>query len=154
MRIRGHGMALDPPARWEVRIGQRTSDDQQSAALPRTVLHAATVALGEVRGDFGGDITDRLRPEGVFVSVFEYGPEAVGSPLFSPRGRPTLRVVDFSPAGLQRSISGQSGRQYFFQESGRALCLYVVLGSHARRASLLNEVRTVLDTLTVDTAGV
>ncbi len=150
MKIRGHGMALEAPAGWEVRIGRRTGDDREPAARSRPVLHAATVALPEVRGDFGGNVTGQLGQHDVFVSLFEYEPEAVRTPLFASRGRPKLRADDFSPAGLQRSIAGQSGRQYFFQESGRAFCLYVVLGSHARRASLLSEVRTVLDTLDVD----
>ena len=113
-------------------------------------MHAATVPLPEGRGDFGGDVTGRLGEQDVFVALFEYEPEAVGSPLFSSRGRPDVDAADFSPAGLQRSIAGQSGRQYFFQEAGRAFCLYVVLGSHVRRAGLLREVRSVLETLAVD----
>jgi hypothetical protein len=58
--------------------------------------------------------------------------------------------ADFSPAQLQRTIPGQSGTQYFFSEGGRAFCLYVVLGSHARRAHLVRKVRDVLDTLDLD----
>jgi len=150
MKVRGHGMALDVPPGWEVRIGKRVPDPREPAARPRPVLHAATVALPEVRGDFGGNVTGQLGQQDVFVSLFEYAPEAVGTPLFASRGRPKPRTDDFSPAGLQRSIAGQSGRQYFFQESGRAFCLYVVLGSHARRASLLSEVGAILDTLDVD----
>jgi len=168
MKLRGHGMALDAPPGWEVRIGRRAPDGpapaaqtlaasasaaQEPAAVPRPVLHAATIALPEVRGDFGGSVTGRLREQDVFVSLFEYGPEAVTSPLFATRGRPDPSATDFSPAGLQRSIAGQSGRQYFFQESGRAFCLYVVLGSHARRAGLVRQVRTLLAGLDLDAAA-
>lgn len=147
MKVRGHGMAVDTPPGWEVRIGRRTPDGQESAARSRPVLHAATVALPEVRGDFGGDVTGLLGTDDVFVSLFEYEPEAVSTPLFATRRRPALTAAHFSPVGLQRSIAGQSGRQYFFQESGRAFCLYVVLGSHARRAALVRRVSAVLDTL-------
>lgn len=173
MKVRAHGMALDAPPGWEVRIGRRAPDAPPPAALfpaalgpvalgpvalgpaalSRPVLHAATIALPEVRGDFGGSVTGRLGELDVFVSLFEYGPEAVSTPLFATRGRPDLGAADFSPAGLQRSIAGQSGRQYFFQESGRAFCLYVVLGSHARRAVLVRRVRTLLGTLDLDAAA-
>ncbi|MGI8536412.1 MAG: hypothetical protein ACR2K2_07900 [Mycobacteriales bacterium] len=173
MKVRGHGMAVDAPPGWEVRIGRRAPDGpapaaqtlagenwaaqtpaaQEPAAVPRPVLHAATIALPEVRGDFGGSVTGHLREQDVFVSLFEYGPQAVSSPLFATRGRPDPSAADFSPAGLQRSIAGQSGRQYFFQESGRAFCLYVVLGSHARRAGLVRQVRTLLAGLDLDAAA-
>lgn len=163
MKLRGHGMALDAPPGWEVRIGRRAPDGPTSAAptsaglapaaLTRPVLHAATIALPEIRGDFGGNVTGRLRDQDVFVSLFEYGPEAVTTSLFATRGRPDLSAADFSPAGLQRSIAGQSGRQYFFQESGRAFCLYVVLGSHARRVALVRQVRTLLGGLDLDAAA-
>ena len=178
MKVRAHGMALDAPPGWEVRIGRRAPDGLVPAALDaagsdprapdprapdpmapdpmalsRPVLHAATVTLPEVRGDFGGSVTGQLGELDVFVSLFEYGPEAVSTPLFATRGRPELGAADFSPAGLQRSIAGQSGRQYFFQESGRAFCLYVVLGSHARRAVLIRRVRALLGTLDLDAAA-
>lgn len=153
MKLRGHGMAVDAPPGWEIRIGRRAPDGQDAAARARPVLHAATVALPEVRGDFGGDVTGRLGADDVFVSLFEYEPEAVSTPLFATRRRPAPSAADFSPAGLQRSIAGQSGRQYFFQESGRAFCLYVVLGSHARRAALVRQVRSVLDTIELSAGG-
>lgn len=36
------------------------------------------------------------------------------------------------------------------QEGGRAFCLYVVLGSHARRADLVRRLREVLQTLDLE----
>ncbi|MEP7019048.1 MAG: hypothetical protein ABI808_00240, partial [Pseudonocardiales bacterium] len=45
---------------------------------------------------------------------------------------------------LQRRVAGQSGFQHFFTQSGRAFCLYVVLGSHQRAAALCPEVNAVL----------
>ena len=152
MKLRAHGMAVEPPPGWEVRIGRRTPEVGEPDARPRPVLHAATIPLPQVRGDFGGGVTGLLSAEDVFVSLFEYEPEAVRTPLFATKGRPTPSAADFSPAGLQRTIPGQSGRQWFFQEAGRAFCLYVVLGSHARRAGLVPTVRALIDTLDLDTA--
>ena len=59
-------------------------------------------------------------------------PAAVHEQSGIPRA---LSPDDFSPGVLQRAIRGQAGVQRFFHEPGRAFCLYVVLGSFARRAS-------------------
>lgn len=150
MKLRAHGMAVDAPSGWEVRIARRAPEDQPVGAVRRPMLHASTVALPEVRGDFGGGVTPLLSSEDLFVSLFEYGPEAVGTPLFAVKGRPRPTAADFAPNNLQRSIAGQSGRQWFFQEGGRAFCLYVVLGSHARRAALVTRLNGVLGTLELD----
>jgi hypothetical protein len=53
---------------------------------------------------------------------------------------------------MQRPIAGQSGAQYFFNQSGRAFCLYVVLGAHARRQESVPEVNQVLAGLRIDPA--
>lgn len=153
MRLRGHGMAVEVPSGWEARIARRTPEAGAPGAVQRPVLHLATVPLPEDRGDFGGGVTGQLGPDDVFVSLFEYGPEAASTPLFATRRRPAPTAADFSPSGLQRSIPGQSGNQWFFQESGRAFCLYVVLGSHARRAALVSTVRSMIDTLELDQAA-
>ena len=147
MKLRAHGMAVDAPRGWEVRIARRQSQEAELQAVRRPVLHAATVALPEVRGDFGGGVTPLLSDEDLFVSLFEYEPEACASPLFARHGRPRPTAADFAPNRLQRSIPGQSGCQWFFQENGRAFCLYVVLGSHARGAHLVNRLGAVLATL-------
>ncbi len=152
MKIRGHGMGLDVPPGWEARIARRTPEGSAPGELQRPVLHAATVALPEVRGDFGGGVTGQLGPQDVFLSLFEYGPEAVATPLFATKGRPRPSAADFSPSNLQRSTPGQSGNQWFFQEAGRAFCLYVVFGSHARRAAQVPTVRSMIDTLEFDQA--
>lgn len=151
MKLRAYGMAVDPGDGWEVRIARRPSQ-QAEGENTLAVLHAATVPLPEVRGDFGGGVTGLLRDSDLFVSLFEYGPEAVGTALFADRGRPVPRAADFSPKQLQRTIPGQSGRQWFYVEEGRAFCLYVVLGSHARRAALVSRLTPLLATLTVDAA--
>ncbi len=150
MRVRAHGMAVEPASGWEVRIRSRPVDVRAPAGVPRPVLHAATVALPDDRGDFGGGVTPLLGPDDVFVCLFEHDPAAAGSPLFRTLGRPTPVAADFSPRRLQRALPGQSGRQWFFSEGGRAFCLYVVLGSHARRAPLARRAADLLATLALD----
>ena len=50
---------------------------------------------------------------------------------------------------LQRTLRGQAGVQRFFHEAGRAFCLYVVLGSFARRQEMVGAVNEVLASLAV-----
>jgi hypothetical protein len=38
---------------------------------------------------------------------------------------------------MQRALPGMAGAQHFFQEAGRAFCLYVVVGSWRTRAPLV-----------------
>lgn len=153
MRLRAHGLGIDTPPGWEVRIGRRPEDADQPDGRPRPVLHASTVPLPEVRGDFGGGVTPLLGVDDVFFSLFEYEPQAASTALFRTRGRPRVRVQDVQPSQLQRTIPGQSGVQYFFVENERPFCLYVVLGSHARRAALVQKVNAALDTVTVETGA-
>ena len=150
MKLRGHGMALEARPGWEVRIHRRPVDPAAPGGRVFPVLHAATVALPETRGDYGGGVTALLGGEDVFFALSEFGPESVGTPLFSASGLPRVRPDDFDPRQLQRTLPGQSGVQYFFTHLGRAFCLYVVLGSHARRAVLVRKVQDLLATLELD----
>jgi hypothetical protein len=153
MKLRAHGLAVERRPGWEVRIRRRAADPAEPDGRPRPVLHAATVPLPEDRGDYGGGVTPLLGADDVFLCLFEFEPDAVGTALFATRGRPRVRASDFNPAGLQRTIPGQSGVQYFFSENDRAFCLYVVLGSHGRRAHLLPKVQEILATLDIDAGG-
>jgi hypothetical protein len=132
--MRAHGLSIETPPAWDVRVYKRSE-----AAADRTypVVHAANFALPSRRGDFGSGAVELMGPGNVFVTLFEYDEAAAGTALFSRRGMPTAHPDDFSPRGLQRTLRGQSGVQYFFNESGRAFCLYIVLGSHARRRRLV-----------------
>lgn len=123
MRLAGVGLRLPPG--WHAAAHRRADGN--------LLLHAATVALPRERGDFGSDVAALLGPDDVFCSLFEYGAESVREELFSQRGLPVVRPGDFQPGALQRSRPGQSGAQYFFQTSGRAFCLFTILGSHHRR---------------------
>jgi hypothetical protein len=153
MRVQAHGLRVETQSGWEVRIRRRPPDHAEPGARARPMLHAATVPLPEERGDFGGSVTPALGPDDAFVSLFEYEPEAASTALFTRRGRPRPTPADFSPRQLQRTLPGQSGVQYFFADRGRAFCLYVVLGSHARRASLVRKVNALLDSLEIDAGG-
>jgi hypothetical protein len=93
-----------------------------------------------------------MGPADVFASLFEYGPESVGTALFAQQGRPTaFSEADFSPMTLRRGIPGQSGTQWFFTESGRPFSFYAVLGSHALPA-LVPRVNALLASLTLSPA--
>jgi hypothetical protein len=83
------------------------------------------------------------------VVLFEFGPEAVGSTLFSTQGVPTVDAADFDRSVLQRSISGQSGVQRFFTASNRTFCVYVVAGSHIDRVEIVKDVRTLLSSIRI-----
>ena len=112
-------------------------------------MHLANFALPPSRGDFGTGAVEVMGEPHAFISLFEYGTEEAGRPLFEARGLPRLTVRDFAPNQLQRRLPGQLGCQRFFTEQGRAFCLYVVLGSQRHAVSLVQEVHEVLAQLRV-----
>jgi hypothetical protein len=140
------GIDLNVPAGWDARIYRRPPAPSETT---NSVLHAGNFALPEGRGDFGSGAVERMGPTDVLVVLFEYDPAAARTPLFARSGQPQPVASDFAPNQLQRIIPGQSGAQYFYNEAGRAFCLYVVLGSHDRRAALVDDVRQVLSGLRV-----
>jgi hypothetical protein len=119
-------------------------------AQPEPIVHLANFALPEERGDFGSGAVELMGDRDVFVVLFEYEPEAARTALFKTRGIPrTLTAADFDPTMLRRGIAGQAGYQTFFNEAGRAFCLYVVLGSSAARNRLIKLVNSVLATVQI-----
>jgi len=148
-RIGMRGIEVDVPGGWECRIRQAGQTEDTATVLP--VLHAATVPLPSDRADYGGGVVERLRDGDVFVSLVEFGDEAVGSELYPPVDTiPHVRHSMFDPSQLQRSIPGQAGTQIFFSYSGRAFCLYVVLGSFGRRVSLAARANEVIRSLSIE----
>ena len=130
------------PAGWDGRITVGRDGDVQALhslsgtpvrqERPQPVVHLANFGLPEARGDFGGGAVELMGNRDVFVVLFEYEPAATETPLFAAVGMPrTLAPRDFDVTTLRRGIAGQSGVQIFFQEAGRAFCLYVVLGTLA-----------------------
>src|SRR5882672_5579050 len=95
-----HGVRVDVPHGWEGRIVRRTAVNPTER--PRAVVHLASFPLPEERGDFGVGVTELMRSGDVFVTLFEYGPESLGTPLFAAVGMPLLAVDMFASRRLQR----------------------------------------------------
>ncbi len=149
-RLAAHGIAAALPSGMEGRIFLRRTTGREVA---HPVAQFATFPLPEEVGDFGGGAVTLLGPGDVFATLFEYGPESVGTALFAHQGLPrSLRTDDFRPHVLRRGISGQSGTQWFFTEGGRPFTFYAVLGSHRRRMQLVPIVNTLLASLEVTSA--
>jgi hypothetical protein len=144
--VRAHALTVEGPRGWDLHVYRRATDD---AATAYPVMHAATFALPSNCGDFGVGAVERMSAEDVLVVLFEYEPGAAHTPLFRRTERPRPRVTDFYPQALQRTVPGQSGAQWFFTENDRAFSLYIVMGSHQRRARRIPEVHALLDGLTV-----
>jgi hypothetical protein len=153
--VRSAGIEVSVPSGWDAEIYRREADfapQSGMAGASRPVVHLGTFPLPQGRGDFGSGAVEIMSADDLLVVLFEYGPESVGTALFAQSGVPRVAAVDFAPNNMQRPIAGQSGAQYFFNESGRAFCLYVVLGAHARRQELIPEVNHLLAGLTIDPA--
>jgi hypothetical protein len=132
MSLTAGGITLAIPAGWEARI--RRQEPSQPGRPGNVLLHAATVALPEQRGDFGSGVVERLGPDDAFVALFEYDAPDAGKVLFRSTRLPVPKPSDFSPDVLQRTRAGNTGAQWFFSLAGRAFSMHAVLGSHARRA--------------------
>lgn len=146
--VSGHGLSIALPAGWEARIA--LTADGSPGATRNPVLHAASIALPEVRGDFGGGVVERMGPADLFIAVIEYDREACATALFSTVGFPrALTGSQFQKNTLQRGVAGQAGAQWFCQVGGRALCLYVVVGAHADRFRLATSASRVVQTIHV-----
>lgn len=161
MRFDRSGIALELPPGWEASLFKRDETptgqlralsvaEEAPGATTHPVLHTASFPLPPDRGDYGSGAVDLMATQDVFVSLVEFHPDAATTPLFAFEGPPrSVSSDDFGPNNLQRTLPGQSGCQSFFRSGGRAFCLYVVLGSHARRHLLVPVVNRVLETLEI-----
>jgi hypothetical protein len=156
--ISSAGLAADLPAGWDGEIFVRAAPHGGSApqttsgtvAVARPVLQFATFALPSVRGDFGDGAVELMGPRDAFVALFEHGPASVGTALFATNRPPwPVAAGDFGEHRLQHPLPGQVGAQWFFTTSGRAFCLYVVLGSSTLRSVLLRPVNRVLASIRI-----
>ena len=158
--IRAHEIGVTLPAGWDGRISVRRDGAAEKVvsatgtrvfvARSHPVVHLANFGLPADRGDFGSGAVELMGDGDVFVVLFEHEAAAAQTALFRTEGMPrALALRDFDPSNLRRGITGQSGFQAFFQEHGRAFCLYVVLGAHARRARLVPLVNRVLRTVAI-----
>lgn len=148
MTLAGAGLRLALPAGWEARI--RRQAPSRLGHPGNALLHAATIALPEQRGDFGSGVVEHLGPDDAFAALFEYDGADAAKTLFRSTRLPVPRPSDFSPDVLQRTRAGQTGAQWFFAVSGRPFCLHAVLGSHARRAPGAARIAQLLQGLTVE----
>lgn len=158
MTVAAHGLSIDPPQGWEVSIYRRPGDDpsttREDVGLEGTsnpVLHMATVPLVAGRGDYGSGVVEVLDDLDAFVALVEFDAEAAETALFSRTPVPrVVRGEDLHPQSLQRVIAGQAGVQHFASESGRAFCLYVVVGAAGFGATTAERVSSALATLRID----
>lgn len=159
-KLNGHQVACTLPAGWDGRISVRRDGAPEGfrvdggaasfVAQPQPVVHLANFGLPAERGDFGSGAVELMGERDVFIVLFEYEPEAAQTALFKSRGLPrNLTTNAFDQTMLRRGIAGQAGYQGFFNEAGRAFCLYVVLGSGSRRAPLVQLVNSVLATVQI-----
>ena len=145
------GFEVALPERWEARIYQLdTLEAATSGGVDLPVIHAGTFELPEERGDYGSGAVELMGKEDVFLALIEFEPDLAASALFAPSGMPrTLEPDEFRTNGMQRWIAGQSAYQAFFNEAGRAFCLYVVIGSHLRRQQLAAEAERMLSRIVI-----
>jgi len=152
------GLSISLPTGWEGEIfnraptvgGSSLASPARDGEVARNVVHLANFALPTERGDFGSGAVEIMNSGAILIVLFEHGPESVDAPLFARSGLPTLTPEEFHPQQMQRTLTGQSGRQIFFNAGGRAFCLYVVLGGHRRREVLVPIVNDVLASLDIE----
>ena len=170
--LAGHGFSVQLPAQWEGRIYRRATPASAFApnndtpgtstargAAPtgwpggetRAVVHLGNFALPADRGDYGSGAVERMTAQNIFVSIIEFGPECLGTALYSSVGMPRTNARSFNPNGLQRRIVGQAGCQFFFTQENRPLCLYVVIGAYVDAVPLSAQVNMVIDRIKVGT---
>lgn len=150
MKVRSRGIELDLPPGWEAEVdggaGEGTGAPSSEVLTPRT--HIANFPMPPVRGDFGSGAVEQMIDGDVLICLLEEAGDAVGSRLHGRAGIPRVAAGDFSPQAMQRPLRGQSGAQKFFHADGRAFVLYVVLGSHLSRTSLIDAINEVLAGIT------
>lgn len=164
--LAAYGVTVDAPPGWDGRITRRAVDEPTLAVRTfatasrrdlrestHAVVHLANFALPETRGDFGSGAVEIMAASHVLAVLLEYHPDAARTTMFATRGAPErLDLGAFSGNGLQHALPGQGGAQWFFQESGRAWCLYVVLGNLGGRATLVPMVESALARVRIEAA--
>ena len=151
MQLKSEGASLRLPSTWEAEVDKGSGEAEPgsvSLATPR--IHLANFPLPLERGDFGSGAVERMTAGDVLICLLEESPTAIGSRLFEQVGMPVIVADDFRTDGMQRPIQGQSGAQKFFHVNGRAFALYIVLGSHLSRATLVPEINEILSGIEID----
>lgn len=145
MQLTSPGIVLQLPSNWEAEIDSGSGHAEEgSVTLATPRVHIGNFPLPLERGDFGSGAVERMGTGDVLICLLEESPTVIGSRLFNDEGMPTITADDFFTDGMQRPIRGQSGAQKFFFAKDRAFALYIVLGSHLSRATLIDEINLVL----------
>jgi hypothetical protein len=155
MKMRSQGIGVDVPQGWDGEIYRRSGGFRPQGAgvqgeTTSPVMHLGNFPLPTERGDYGSGAVEMMKADNILIVLFEFDRAAAGRALFARSGVPVVAPEDFAPDQMQRPRPGQTGAQYFFNDGGRAFCLYVALGSHARRRELVPEVNQVLSSLQLD----
>ena len=161
MRLQSAGVTLELPRGWEGRVRPRGPEPLEGTGVMRVaaadrsgplpvVVQAANFALPTTVGDFGGGAVETMAARDLYLTLFEYGPESAGAPLFARQGMPrVLRPDHLDPNALRTPMPGMSGLQVFFTEAGRPFCLYVAVGSHLRRFRTLPILSGILQSIQI-----
>ena len=146
--LSSEGITVELPTGWEGSIGHEST--REDGSFRNVVAHFASFPLPPRRGDFGAGAVDLMGPEDAFITLFDYGRPSAGTALFAARGLPPpIESSHFDRSMLQRPLPLQSAVQRFFTAGGRALCLYVVVGSHVDRADVLPAINRLLSSMSI-----
>ena len=145
------GISARTPSGWDARIYRRPSAGGESS---HCVLHGANFALPPGMGDYGSGAVETMGSSDVLIALLEFDPSDADSALFGRSGLPeALDPAAFSSSSLQRALPRQAGLQVFFNQSRRAFCLYVVLGSSTARPRLASLANRFLAGITIGAGG-
>lgn len=151
MIVQSNGISMDLPPGWEAEVDGGGGDPEPGAqALETPRVHIANFPLPAVRGDFGSGAVERMIDGDAIICLLEESGDAVGTAVYAHEGIPRLTAADFAPNRMQRPLKGQAGTQKFFSVGDRAFVLYVAIGAHTSRGSLVHDVNGVLDGITID----
>ena len=146
--LSAEGITVTLPSGWEGAIGHEST--LEDGSVRNVIAHFASFPLPPRRGDFGGGAVDLMGPGDAFIALFDYGRQSAGTALFAAAGPPAaIDTGHFDRSVLQKAMPLQSAVQRFFTAGGRAMCLYVVVGSHIDRAEVLPAINRFLASLKI-----
>jgi hypothetical protein len=141
------GISVDLPRGWE---GRAFVPVAPAPALTFPVLHAATFAIPPDDSSYGGGLARAMGTEATMFALVEFDRALAGEKLFREDRLPiAVRPAELSPGALQVRRPGHAAVQRFFAESGRAFCLYAIVGSRHDRAARVRRLNDVLATLRI-----